>query len=177
MKPRANPSPIRPIGAGYTLLEVLSVVGVLAVMAAIAMPNYLRLIQSDRLSAASREVVSQLRVAQSLAVKSGWFSRLAVDPSQPNSYRIETSADNTVWPQLADTVASTAGAAAPPRVILDWVSLSGEYPGITIAIPNTMPFNFRGGVANMGGNVQIGLAGPSGAKTITVNHAGGINVQ
>ena len=175
MKPRAHPSPIRPIGPGYTLLQVLTVTSILAVMTAMAMPNYSQLLQSDRLSAGSREVVSQLRVAQALAVKGAQFYRFAVDPSQPNSYRIETSANNVAWPLPTDTVASTAGVV--PRVIIDWVSLSGEYPGITIATPNTVPFNFRGAVANTGGNVVIGLAGPSGAKTITVNHAGGISVQ
>jgi Tfp pilus assembly protein FimT len=144
-------------------------------MAAIAMPNYLQLLQSDRLAAGSREVVSQLRVAQSLAVKSGQFYRFAVDPDQPNRYRIEMSADNAAWPLRTDTVASTAGAV--PGVILNWVSLSGEYPGITIAIPNTVPFDFRGAVANTGGNIVVELASPSKTKTITVKHAGSISVQ
>ncbi len=175
MKPRAHPSPIGPIGPGYTILQVLTVTSILAVMTAMAMPNYPQILQSDRLSAGSREVVSQLRVAQSLAVKGGQFYRFAVDPSHPNSYRIEMGANNVAWPLPTDTVASTAGAV--PRVILDWVSLSGEYPGIAIATPNTVPFNFRGAVANTGGSIVIGLAGSSGAKTITVNHAGGISVQ
>jgi Tfp pilus assembly protein FimT len=156
----------------------MTITGVIAAMAAIAMPNYLRILQTDRLAAASRDVVSQLRVVQSLAVKSdlsGRYYRFAVDAGQPNSYRIEMSADNVAWPLPTDTVASTAGAA--PRVILNWVSLSGEYPGVAMATPNTVPFNFRGAVENTGGNIVIGLAAASGAKTITVNHAGVISVQ
>lgn len=175
MTPRARPSPIRPIGPGYTLLEVLTVTGILAVMAAMAMPNYPQILQSDRLSAASREVVSQLRVAQSSAVKSGQFYRFVFNPGQSGSYRVEMSANNVAWPLTTDTVASTAGVA--PRVIIDWMSLGSEYPGISVPTPSTVPFNFRGAVANTGGSVVIGLAGPSGAKTITVNHAGGISVQ
>ncbi len=57
------------------------------------------------------------------------------------------------------------------------MSLGSEYPGISVPTPSTVPFNFRGAVANTGGSIVIGLAGSSGAKTITVNHAGGISVQ
>jgi len=161
--------------SGFTAVEVFVVVGVIVIMAGIAMVNLTRLLHSDRLSAASREVVSQLRVAQTSAVKTGRYYRFVTKPAQPDSYRTEMSADNVAWPATTDTVASTAG--AMPRVIIDWVSLSGEYPGVSVSTPNTVPFDFRGAIANSGGSFVIALVGPTGGKTITINHAGGISVQ
>ena len=116
-----------------------------------------------------------MRIAQTSAVKTGQYYRFVARPGQADNYRIEMSADNVAWPASTDTVAGTAGAV--PRVIIDWVSLSGEYPGVSVSTPNTVPFDFRGAIANSGGSFVIALVGPSGGRTITINHAGGISVQ
>jgi len=150
------------------------VIGILAISAAIAAPLYY-VLQSDRLAAVSREVISQLRVAQITAVKEGRFTRFKTDPGYPNSYRIEMSANNTTWPVLTATVAGTVGVL--PRVITDWVSVTSQYADISISSPNTVPFDFRGAIANNSGDMGIGVTGPTGTKTITVNHSGGILVQ
>jgi Tfp pilus assembly protein FimT len=160
---------------GYTAPDLLVAAGIVAVTAAMALPNLTQLVQADRLSAAGREIVSQLRFAQSAAVKTGQFHRLATDPSQPDSYRIEMSADNATWPSPSDTAAGTAG--AMPRVVTDWIDLAAQYPGITITAPNTIPFDFRGAIANAGGSMTIQLAGATGSMTITVSHAGGVSLQ
>ena len=159
---------------GFTFLECAVVVGIVAISAAIAAPLY-HVLQSDRLSAVSREVISQLRVTQIAAVKEGRFTRFKTDPGYPNSYRIEMSANNTTWPVLTATVAGTAGTL--PRVVTDWVSVTSQYADISISSPNTVPFDFRGAIANNLGDMGIGLSGPTGTKTITVNHSGGILVQ
>lgn len=159
---------------GFTFLESVMVVAILAISAAIAAPMY-QFLQSDRLSAVSREIISQLRVAQIAAVKEARYTRFKTDPGYPNSYRIEMSANNTTWPLLTATVAGTVGTL--PRVVTDWVSVSSQYADISIASPNTVPFDFRGAIANNLGDMGIGLTGPTGTKTITVNHSGGILVQ
>jgi hypothetical protein len=61
--------------------------------------------------------------------------------------------------------------------VTDWVSVTSQYADISIASPNTVPFDFRGAIANNLGDMGIGLSGPTGTKTITVNHSGGILVQ
>jgi prepilin-type N-terminal cleavage/methylation domain-containing protein len=160
--------------AGFTFLESVIVVGIVAISAAIAAPIFY-VLQSDRLSAASRELVSQLRVAQVTAVKEARFTRLKTDPGYPNSYRIEMSANNTTWPLVTDTVAGTAGSL--PRVVTDWFSVPSQYADISLSSPNTVPFDFRGAVANNLGDMVIGLSGATGTKTITVNHSGSILVQ
>ena len=159
---------------GFSFLESVMVVGIVAISAGIAMPVF-HVLQSDRLSAASREVMSQLRIAQVAAIKEGRFTRFKTDLGYPNSYRIEMSANNTTWPALTATVAGTAGAL--PRVVTDWVSVPSQYGDISMPTPNTVPFDFRGAVANNLGDMSIGLSGPTGNKTVTVNHSGSILVQ
>lgn len=160
--------------SGFTVVECGMVIAILVISASIAAPMY-QILQSDRLSAVSREVISQLRVAQMAAVKEDRFTRFKTDPGHPNSYRIEMSANNTTWPLLTDTVAGTAGTL--PRVVTDWVNVTSQYADISISSPNTVPFDFRGAIANNLGDMGIGLSGPTGTKTITVNHSGGILVQ
>ena len=160
--------------SGFTIVECGMVIAILVISASIAAPMY-QVLQSDRLSAASREVISQLRVAQIAAVKEDRFTRFKTDPGYPNSYRIEMSANNATWPLLTDTVAGTAGTL--PRVVTDWVNVTSQYADISIASPNTVPFDFRGAIANNLGDMAIGLSGPTGTKTITVNHSGSILVQ
>jgi prepilin-type N-terminal cleavage/methylation domain-containing protein len=159
---------------GFTIIECVVVTAILVISAAIAAPMY-QILQSDRLSTLSREVISQLRVAQIAAVKEDRFTRFKTDPGYPNQYRIEMSADNTTWPALTAKVAGTAGTL--PRVVTDWVNVTSQYADISIASPNTVPFDFRGAIANNLGDMGIGLSGPTGTKTITVNHSGGILVQ
>jgi len=155
-------------------LEMVTAASMVMVMAVVAAPLY-QALRSDRLAAASREVISQLRVAQVSAIKDGRFYRLATHVAYPNSIRIEMSANNTTWPALTATVAGTAGAL--PRVVTDWVSVPSQYGDISMPTPNTVPFDFRGAVANNLGDMSIGLSGPTGNKTVTVNHSGSILVQ
>lgn len=163
--------------SGFTFLECVMVVGILAISAAIAAPMY-QILQSDRLSAVSREVISQLRVAQSAAVKEGRFTRFNSDPGSPNSYRIEMSANKDgPWPSLTAEVGEEDPPGTLPRVVTNWVNVTSQYADISIASPNIVPFDFRGAIANNLGDMSIGLSGPTGAKTITVNHSGGILVQ
>jgi len=159
---------------GYMFLEMVTAASMVMVMAVVAAPLY-QALRSDRLAAASRELISQLRVAQVAAIKEGRFCRLATHVAYPNSYRIEMSANNTTWPSPTQTVADTVGTL--PRVIADWVNLSNQYLEVSMSTPNTIPFDFRGAVANTGGDMSIGVAGPTGTKTIVVNHSGGIRIQ
>jgi Tfp pilus assembly protein FimT len=159
---------------GYMFLEIVTAASMVMVMAVVAAPLY-QALRSDRLAAASRVVISQLRLAQISAVKEGRFYRLATHASYPNSYRIEMSANNTTWPATTDTVASTQGAV--PRVMTDWTSLASQYLEVSMPAPNTIPFDSRGAIANTGGDMSIGLAGPTGTRTVVVNHSGGIRIQ
>ena len=57
----------RPLG--FTLVELISAVGVMAILAALAMPSIARIVDSTRLTAISNDFLSSVYLARSEAVK------------------------------------------------------------------------------------------------------------
>jgi type II secretion system protein H len=55
--------------AGFTLLEIMIVVAMIAIMAAIAVPNFSTVIANSRLKAAARDLYSKVQQARSLAIR------------------------------------------------------------------------------------------------------------
>ncbi len=66
---------------GFSLVEVLVVVAIFAVVAAIATPNALRYRENSRLRAAASEVLSIFRNAQVHAVKRDYNACIEIDPA------------------------------------------------------------------------------------------------
>ena len=118
---------------GFSVLEVLVLVAILAILAGIGTPALLGAIERSRLVAGASELVGALRRAQADAVSQGGFFRvhLGSDPAvgRPNSYRIERSSSGAVWPAPADTIATS------PFVVTEWVDLARLYPGLSVGFP------------------------------------------
>ena len=108
--------------------------GILATLAIIGMPWFSGLMQSYRLNAATLQVASDLRYAQSLAVSNGGYYRFHWGNdalvNQSNSYRIEKSTNGTSWPVASATMASD------PNVISSWMNIGTNYPGMTLTAVN-----------------------------------------
>lgn len=168
----------RPVGRlgsqGFTVIELLSALVIAAILIGAAMPSFLSMIRGSRLNAATRQVVSEIRAVQSLAVTRGgvfgfhWGGDPLVGMAT-SVYRIESNQTGNCpdWPLPADTMATN------PDVIRDWRDLSIEYPGVTITAVQDNGGNPLGGVMFNSQGASVNTCPPAVSFPLTVTIADG----
>ncbi|MCR6495833.1 GspH/FimT family pseudopilin [Thermomonas sp. S9] len=89
-----HPRPLAPAAArGFTLVELMVTVSVIAILAVVAVPGMTALINSSRLNGQSEEMLSSLQLARAEAVRRN--ARVTVCPSTDGS----TCTSSTSWTQ------------------------------------------------------------------------------
>ncbi|MCI0372590.1 MAG: GspH/FimT family pseudopilin [candidate division NC10 bacterium] len=162
---------------GFTLGELLAVIAVVAILGGLAIPLFLRTVQTYRLEGAAQKIAGDLRYAQSLAIAQGVLYRLhsGDDPpgTEPGRYRLEQSTNGgTSW-----------------NAVTVWYALSSEFQGAGIAsirdsagIPVTVyevRFNSRGVCVNPGAvtyPINIVTSAEAGTRTIQVTRTGNLRI-
>jgi len=135
---------------GFTIGEMMAVAGVISVVMAIAVPNYLSFQPSMRLNGASREVLSKLMWARSKAV------------AESTTYDVTFPTDHTIEIRKAG-------------VLIQTVDIQTDYTGVTFTKSGDDPaFNSRG---TTGGATSITITNSSGSKTVTVTTTGNVKIS
>lgn len=125
--------PCRLGNKGVSLVELVAAVAVLALLAGVAMPTFLTMVRRSQVDAATRQILSDVNRARSVAITTGWeykfFGYNANAPSPfANQYRFLARSTAAVgWP--ADTAAPFTNAT---QIAGPWVNLNNEYPGALI---------------------------------------------
>lgn len=97
---RARPAP------GFTLVELMVVVSILAILMAIAVPSLQNLLKGNRLEGKASELASAIRLARMEAMKRGPGARVSVTPN--------TQSDWTAgWTVFVDSSSNANGGASP----------------------------------------------------------------
>jgi type IV fimbrial biogenesis protein FimT len=128
--------------SGFTLWEMMTVIGIIAVLSTIAVPNFLGWIPKYRLSSAARDLLSALQYARLAAVKYNVDVQVVFFPDQ-NHYRIFTDY-NGDKNQDADEP-TIKSATMPAGVYLMETNFKGDI----------FKFNGRGLAAGSGGTISI----------------------
>lgn len=188
-------SAMRQSKPGLTLVEIVMGMVILAVLAAIAIPAFFTMLQRSQLDAGVRQLVSDVRDAQSRATLTGWQVRLigfnySSTDAKKNQYRLVARSSSAVaWP--ATTVAPFGTVGTGTQMAGNWLDVNKQYPGLRFnpasASPNFyVSFDSRGVAFEW--NAGIGacalppcwmdLVHESGPKKqLSVTTAGSVRVQ
>jgi type IV fimbrial biogenesis protein FimT len=142
---------------GFTLLELMVTIAVLAILTTIAVPSFTDLVQSNRITTQANELVAALTFARTEAVKRGRNVNVAVAAANPG------------W-----TVTVTTTDAGGNDVTLRQVERQGSFVNVDAAVNLTFD---PSGVPNALAGVGMQPGGCSGAKRrlIEVGRSGQIS--
>ena len=138
--------------SGYTLVEVLTVIAIIAIVAGIVLPNVVAWLPKYRLSSGAEEIQSTLQLARLGAIKEN--TRATVTFNTVNHSFLASVDDRTI----------KAGK-MPAGIIIDSVTTPSS----------EVEFNSRGLVTN-GGDILVRNT-QGGTKTIRVNIVGNASIQ
>lgn len=82
------------MGRGFTLLELMVAIAVLAILATVGVPSFRELIQNNRVTTQTNELVSALNFARTEAVKRGRNVEVVVTQANPG-WRARVALDAT----------------------------------------------------------------------------------
>lgn len=137
---------------GFTLIELMIVLALMAIMAAIAAPSFRGYMTQNRLNGAARMVMTDLMQARSLAATENTRFKVAFSGNTYTISRIES--DNSETQRLS-------------RNIQD------EYFDVTMTSNQSFVFQTNGTVA-AGGTVT--LTNPRGTRSVVVSNAGRVRI-
>ena len=144
---------------GFTLAELLTVMTVLGVLTAIAVPNYVAMQPGLQLNGAAREILGKLMWARSKAV-------------EQNNQWVVTFPTNHTFQILDDKNNNGTADAGESTQTID---INTDYPNVTISKSGSDPtFNSRG---TAGGSTTITITNTHGSKTVTVSGTGNVKIN
>lgn len=77
--------------SGFTLIELIVIIAIVAVFAAIAVPNFLSYMPKSRLNGAARQVMGDLMAARMKAVKENTTVTVTMVSNSDHEYKISTA--------------------------------------------------------------------------------------
>jgi type IV fimbrial biogenesis protein FimT len=145
---------------GFSIGELMTVVSVIAVLAAVAIPSFLSFQPSMRLNGAAREVLGKLRWARAYAVQNN------------NTSVVTFVSDHSV--QIFNDANGNGSADANETTTIE---LQTDYADVTFALSgssSTPVFNGRGTASS---DTTVTISNSSGSKIIEVRPTGNVKIN
>jgi len=151
--------------SGFTAYELMVTIAIMAVIAAITMPPYLKWWRTSRLQSALSSFTVDLEMAKTEAIRENAF---VVIEFYSGSYRIFVDS-NKDWGSSGENI--LLNRVLPPGVSIDTASLSLP------TVNDKVRFNSRGIPADIVTPETIEIIQAGNNRQITINRLGNINVQ
>ena len=167
--------------AGYTLLELSVVASITMVMAGVSLPAMATMTARYRADAAPRQLMGDLRFAQSQAISRGMEARVVIytatgvatgsgnanTAAWANRYRVEARPTGGAWP------AATATMATNGNVLSEWLDLGRDY-NQSVTTANAVVFTSRGSLQNSPTSLNIVMSTGGGSTRTVRTHPSGL---
>lgn len=170
---------------GFTLVEMMVVIAIVAIIATLALPSYRNLIASNKVTAASEELYSALLFAKSEAIKRNQ-TVIVCQSDSPNSTAANAACStgtdwSTGWIVFVDTNTDGAYSAANDTLL----KVSTPPTGLGSIVLKTVPcaatgggtkIAFRSFISSGGSDRVFGITVPGTAtvRQVEVNNVGNI---
>jgi type IV fimbrial biogenesis protein FimT len=137
---------ISPKSAGFTLIEVMVVVTIIALVIMLGLPSYRAWIHNTQIYNAAESVQNGLQKAKALAVKQNASIEFVLATTTPPTWRIQLPGNNTSCPTINNTLlecSSSEGAKNVTSSITGTNTVTFNNLGM-IGVPPNTPLNTNG---------------------------------
>jgi type IV fimbrial biogenesis protein FimT len=154
--PRAMLGDIR----GFSIGELMTVVSLIGILAAVGIPSFLSFQPSMRLNGAAREVLSRLMWARAYAVQNNNTS--VVTFLNDHSFQIFNDANGNGSVDATETIT---------------INLQTNYPDVIFTVSGTSSTPTFSGRGTATADTTVTISNPSGSKTVGVSPTGNVKIN
>jgi len=133
---------------GYTLIELITTVAVIAVVSAAAVPAWNDMAQKRRIVSAAEAVYSRLALARSETQKRSETVYVVYDDADPANWALGVSEDDTCDPKTANSCVLIYKEADGTDSSKERVTNSDDFSGVTMTAPTKTTFDPVRGTAS-----------------------------
>lgn len=144
---------------GFTFIELMIVVAIIGVVAAIAAPNFSQYMAQRRINGAAREIYADLAFVRTQAISMSRWVALKIDANDQYTIFHDDNRDGII--DAGETI-STKG-------------LHPNYYDVTFSTPPGASIVFYPNGTGSTGTLYI--AGPAGSKSIIISSAGRVRIN
>jgi len=162
MSPRIDRTVMGVRRAGFTLIELMVGIAILAVILAAAIPNFTKQIQGGRAEMAAKSFARALASARDISSRTGHRTEFVINPAS-NSV---TGCDSPAWVIMQD-------ASTTPLVCMTKKDFVSRYEGTSMSPDTSMTITYLPtGIANNTSSQTFAFVAGNVTKKVTINAGG-----